>query len=55
MPKKILNIEDSSTDDNTDNEEEEEVLTKPIKKEKGAYRRLIIKFSSKFRSPLFHF
>jgi hypothetical protein len=34
MPKKILNIEDSS-DDNTDNEESEsEVLTKPIKKEK---------------------
>ena len=26
-----------------------------LKKEKGAYRRLIIKFSSKFRSPLFHF
>jgi len=35
MPKKILNIEDSSDDDNTDNEESEpEVLTKPIKKEK---------------------
>jgi hypothetical protein len=35
MPKKILNIEDSSTDDNTDNEESEpEVLTNPIKKEK---------------------
>ena len=34
MPKKILNIEDSS-DDNTENEESEpEVLTKPIKKEK---------------------